>query len=167
LIADALGGLSAVAAASGEPATAARWLGAAQAICDSLGTPGVPHHAQFDRSLTATRGALDERVYEDAWQAGRKLTPEEVAQEALAWEPNVASGNPSVQASITATDFGLTVREIEVLRLLAEGHSSREIGDALFISHRTASTHVANIFGKLGVDNRAAAVAKAFQHKLL
>jgi DNA-binding CsgD family transcriptional regulator len=57
----------------------------------------------------------------------------------------------------------LTPRELEVLRLLAEGKSSREIGDALFISHRTATTHVTNIFAKLDVDNRAAAVARAFQ----
>jgi DNA-binding CsgD family transcriptional regulator len=54
-----------------------------------------------------------------------------------------------------------------VLRLLAEGKSSREIGDLLFISHRTATTHVTNMFGKLDVDNRAAAVAKGYQLGLL
>jgi two-component system, NarL family, response regulator LiaR len=65
------------------------------------------------------------------------------------------------------TSDPLSGREIEVLRLLAEGKSSREIGEALFISHRTATTHVTNIFTKLDVDNRATAVAKAFQMGIL
>ncbi|MGC4191300.1 MAG: tetratricopeptide repeat protein [Thermomicrobiales bacterium] len=55
----------------------------------------------------------------------------------------------------------LTERELEVLRLVAQGASAREIGEQLFISPRTASTHVSNILGKLGVSNRAAAVAIA------
>lgn len=58
----------------------------------------------------------------------------------------------------------LTARESEVLRLLANGHSTREITDSLSISPRTVSTHVQNIFGKLEVNTRTAAVAKA--HRL-
>lgn len=61
----------------------------------------------------------------------------------------------------------LTPRELEVLRLMAEGLSSKEIGEQLFISPRTASTHVANIFGKLSVDNRAAAVSAGFRLGLI
>ena len=50
---------------------------------------------------------------------------------------------------------GLTRRELEVLRLLAAGHSNRQLGDLLFISPATAARHLANIFAKLGVDSRA------------
>jgi DNA-binding CsgD family transcriptional regulator len=59
---------------------------------------------------------------------------------------------------------GLTPRETEVLRLLAEGRSNREIADALFISAKTASVHVSNILGKLNVSTRGEAAALA--HRL-
>jgi DNA-binding CsgD family transcriptional regulator len=62
---------------------------------------------------------------------------------------------------------GLTPREVEVLRLVAEGKSDREIGEALFISHRTVMRHVSNILGKLDVDSRAAAAAFAVRHELV
>ncbi len=58
----------------------------------------------------------------------------------------------------------LTPRETEVLRLLAAGESNREIGERLFISPTTVARHVANIFGKLGVDSRVQAVVFALRH---
>jgi predicted ATPase/DNA-binding CsgD family transcriptional regulator len=60
----------------------------------------------------------------------------------------------------------LTAREAEVLRLLADGFSTREIADTLSISPRTASTHVQNILGKLEVNTRTAAIAKAHRLRL-
>jgi DNA-binding NarL/FixJ family response regulator len=57
----------------------------------------------------------------------------------------------------------LTAREREVLRLIAEGRSNREIGAALFISAKTASVHVSNIVGKLGVASRTEAAAVALR----
>jgi DNA-binding NarL/FixJ family response regulator len=56
---------------------------------------------------------------------------------------------------------GLTSREREVLRLIAEGRSNREIGQALFITPKTASVHVSNILAKLGVTSRTEAAAVA------
>ncbi|MGI8963395.1 MAG: helix-turn-helix domain-containing protein [Thermomicrobiales bacterium] len=61
----------------------------------------------------------------------------------------------------------LTPREREVLQLLVDGRSNREIADILYIGHRTATTHVTNILAKFGVETRAAAVTWAFQHDLL
>ncbi|MDP9471489.1 MAG: LuxR C-terminal-related transcriptional regulator, partial [Chloroflexota bacterium] len=58
-------------------------------------------------------------------------------------------------------DFGLTLREFEVLRLLTRGDTDQTIADALFISRRTASTHVGNILAKLGVESRTAAAVHA------
>jgi DNA-binding CsgD family transcriptional regulator/tetratricopeptide (TPR) repeat protein len=60
---------------------------------------------------------------------------------------------------------GLTSRESEVLGLLAEGRTNREIGERLFITEKTASVHVSNILAKLGVGNRgeAAALARELQ----
>jgi DNA-binding CsgD family transcriptional regulator/tetratricopeptide (TPR) repeat protein len=61
---------------------------------------------------------------------------------------------------------GLTSREVEVLRLLAAGHSNREIGAALFIAPKTASVHVSNILGKLGASSRTEAAAIAHSNGL-
>jgi len=60
----------------------------------------------------------------------------------------------------------LTAREVEVLRLLAAGHSNREIGAALFIAPKTASVHVSNILGKLGASSRTEAAAIAHSNGL-
>jgi DNA-binding CsgD family transcriptional regulator/tetratricopeptide (TPR) repeat protein len=63
-----------------------------------------------------------------------------------------------------ATPLGLTAREFEVLRLVAEGRSNPEIAARLFISAKTASVHVSNILGKIGVASRGEAAAAA--HRL-
>ena len=66
-----------------------------------------------------------------------------------------------------ATRFGLTERETEVLRLVAEGRGNREIAAELFISPKTASVHVSNILGKLGVATRTEAAAVSYRLHLL
>ncbi|MDQ2886022.1 MAG: tetratricopeptide repeat protein [Chloroflexota bacterium] len=64
-------------------------------------------------------------------------------------------------------DLVLTKREIEVLRLVAEGHTDREVAEVLVISPRTANRHLSNIFVKLDVPGRAAAVAYAIRQGLV
>ncbi len=63
--------------------------------------------------------------------------------------------------------FDLTDREHEVLHLMSEGLSNREIADRLMISHSTVKNHVSNIFSKLAVTSRTEAVALAVQHNLV
>jgi DNA-binding CsgD family transcriptional regulator/tetratricopeptide (TPR) repeat protein len=65
-----------------------------------------------------------------------------------------------------AAGLGLTRRQLEVLRLIADGRSNREIADQLFISVKTVSVHVSNILGKLGVASRGAAAAAAHRDHL-
>jgi DNA-binding CsgD family transcriptional regulator len=67
----------------------------------------------------------------------------------------------------TGQRYGLTPREIDVLRLIALGRSNPAIAEMLFISSRTAQTHVQHIFGKLGVNTRAEAAAFAVAHGLV
>ncbi|RZJ64223.1 MAG: response regulator transcription factor [Flavobacterium sp.] len=62
-----------------------------------------------------------------------------------------------------AEQFGLSKRELDVLTLLAKGHSNAEIAAALFVSTNTIKTHISNIFGKLDVSRRTQAVEKAKQ----
>jgi DNA-binding NarL/FixJ family response regulator len=61
----------------------------------------------------------------------------------------------------------VTARECEVLRLVAEGKSNREIGFELFISEHTVARHLQNIFAKLGLSSRTAATAYAYEHGLV
>ena len=67
----------------------------------------------------------------------------------------------------TVTPGNLTQRELEVLQLMAQGNSNREIASQLFISENTAKTHVARIYEKLEVRNRTEATLKAGQLNLL
>lgn len=61
----------------------------------------------------------------------------------------------------------LTLREAQVVRLMAEGHSNRSLAHCLHLSEATVKTHLVRIYRKLGVDNRAAAVSEAVRHGLL
>ncbi|MFF4616425.1 response regulator [Nonomuraea jabiensis] len=67
---------------------------------------------------------------------------------------------------VSACPDGLTVREVEVLRLVAGGLSNAEIGSALFIAETTVKTHINNAFAKIGVRNRTEAAAYARDHLL-
>jgi DNA-binding NarL/FixJ family response regulator len=75
-------------------------------------------------------------------------------------------GAPGAEVPAAAA-LGLTPRELEVLALVAEGRSNRQVGEALFISAKTASVHVSNILAKLGVASRVEAAAVAHRLGLL
>ena len=62
---------------------------------------------------------------------------------------------------------GLTQREVEVLRLISVGKSSREVAEELVLSIRTVERHITNIYGKINARNRADATAYALGHDLL
>jgi DNA-binding CsgD family transcriptional regulator len=75
----------------------------------------------------------------------------DVSAAALPALPSRSVGGPDT--------FGLSKRELEVLALIAQGRTNREIGDRLFISQKTVGVHVGNILAKLGVSGRVEAAA--------
>ena len=79
----------------------------------------------------------------------------------LASDPDAPPPGASDPQATEAARSSLTARERDVLRLVAEGHTNREIGDRLFISEKTASVHVSNAMAKLGALSRYEAAAAA------
>lgn len=114
----------------------------------------------FDRDMAAARVALGERGFSVAWTQGRAMSPEDAISYALESATDVAT---VTAAPLCAAPHGLTRREMDVLRLLANGRSDREIAEVLFISRHTATTHVKRLLRKLGVASRAAAAAYAIR----
>ena len=162
-----LAGLADIAAAESVADRAARLLGAADAIGEATGIVPQPYIRQtISRATARAEAHLGERAFGQAFAEGKTLPIHQAV--ALASSPLFEPGVPvGAEAPDPVGPLAvLTPRELEVLRELALGRSSRELAEALFISHRTATTHVANILGKLGVESRAAAIALAFRHGL-
>jgi NarL family two-component system response regulator LiaR len=78
----------------------------------------------------------------------------------------VASQEVTVSRFVADSASGLTTREQEVLQLISEGLSNRDIADKMFISEKTVKTHVSNILGKLHLEDRTQAAIYALKHGL-
>jgi len=132
-LAHALAGAAEAAAAAGDRPAAAAHVRRAADIADRLGARPLREQAE--------------------WLARR-------ARLTLAGDPAAQAADPGEQAR---RKYGLTARELEVLRLLAVGRTNRDIAAELFISVKTASVHVSNIMSKLGVASRGEAAAIAYR----
>jgi DNA-binding CsgD family transcriptional regulator len=169
-----LANVAMLAVAARRPAAAARLFGAAVGQREAIGNPfKLPERTAYDRGIDAARSVMRDDVFAAAWDAGRARSLAEAATDAFAALDEIrrqaTTGAPASRSASAApgTSAGLTDRELEVLRLLVEGRSDREIAEALFISPRTAQGHVAHIFIKLNVSSRTAAVATALQARLV
>jgi DNA-binding NarL/FixJ family response regulator len=157
-----------LAAAVGEWERAARWFGAvyAQAKMVGLNFP-IPEQRRFERTAVDARVALGDAAFDAAWTAGRTLSREQSTTEAATWLIAVPAPLKAPKPDDPAVRVGLTAREFEVLRLLAAGHSNPQIAAALFIERRTVTSHITNIFAKLGVASRTEAAAYAIRNGLV
>lgn len=171
------------AMAAGDATRAARLFGAATRLRAGIGAPlKAIYRAGHEVNVGAARDALGVAAFDAAWAAGGALSVAAAIAEATA-EPARTATAPVVGATkgpgvsgpgagpetrgAAGTGARLTPRELDVLRLVAEGRSDREIGDALFIGHRTVATHVANILAKLAVPSRTAAATRAIRGGLV
>jgi DNA-binding NarL/FixJ family response regulator len=157
-IADGLAGMAGVALLIRHPETAARLLGAAASLGESVGVHLLPHHGQFNDALAETQERLGEERFRVFWDEGHALTLAQATEEALSIE-SPAMPKPGKDA----LPFGLTQRELDVLHLIVAGLPDKQIADTLFMSPRTAQKHAATIFAKLGVSSRTAAAALAIR----
>jgi DNA-binding CsgD family transcriptional regulator len=103
----------------------------------------------------------------DSESAGREFDAADKTFRDLGAAPDLARSHEFRSGSKGTTAHNLTARERRVLSLVADGGTNREIAEELKLSPKTVNRHVENIFGKLGVSSRAAAVAKALKTHLI
>jgi class 3 adenylate cyclase/DNA-binding CsgD family transcriptional regulator len=133
----------------------------ASAVCN-LAEPGQILTSSIVRALSIGKGFQLVRC-------GERLLPG--FEEPVALFEVTGGGPPDAIAGQGAEDGGgypdhISGREVEVLRLVAHGHTNQEIADELVISLNTVRRHVSNIFDKTGLANRAEAVSYAHRHDL-
>ena len=167
-IAPTLEGLALVVAAQGETTWAVRLWAAAAALRDSLGVPLPPvSRPAYARAVAAAQAQLDEQAFAMAWAEGRGMTWEQaLTARGPVTTPSDTPLTPPAKAPPTAP-AGLTVREVEVLRLLAQGLTDAQIAEQLIISPRTVNTHLTAIYGKIQVSSRSAATRYALEQRLV
>ncbi|HYP59093.1 MAG TPA: LuxR C-terminal-related transcriptional regulator [Thermomicrobiales bacterium] len=163
-IAEWLADVAVLANATGDCVSGARYLAAANALRHALGHAFVlPERAIYESTEQSLRDALNPGDYACAHQTGSGQPLNKTLEQASAFLTQMQSANESTVQPRTAQPFGLTARELDVLRLLTQGKSDREIADDLFIGTRTVETHVSNLIAKLGVHNRVEAATRALQ----
>jgi predicted ATPase/DNA-binding CsgD family transcriptional regulator len=159
-----LTGLAGVDASQGRPVRAARLWGAAEGMSETYGG----HIMLADRSiidyegrLATARSRLNEVAWTAAWGEGRAMGPDQAIEYALEQERAPGPAEPEIYRA------ELSAREVEVLRLVAQGMSNAEVAEKLFLSSRTVNWHLTSIYRKLGSHSRTEAARIAVEHGLL
>jgi non-specific serine/threonine protein kinase len=124
------------------------------------------HRHWYDPMIEGLRRELGATQFEAIWDEGAALTIDQAVAEALSITADDAPVATATQAERSGIGATLSPREREVLKLVVQGASDQEIADALFISRRTASTHVGHIMNKLGVNSRVAVATFAVRSGL-
>jgi DNA-binding NarL/FixJ family response regulator len=150
---------------AGEFADAATHLAAARSLADAC-------HAPYERALTLLATAALQVATSDTDAARTLLDAVRAICEPLGAQPTLTRAD-ALMARLTATSTtapaypaGLSAREVEVLRLVAQGMTNPQVADRLNLSPRTVEQHLRSIYNKLAVSTRAAATAFAVEHGL-
>jgi DNA-binding CsgD family transcriptional regulator len=152
-------------------AGAAELWGEASAVWTSLSQPYLEVYARLRQAeaLLARRQATDgSSILRCAYEAAGRLGADHLRRELtmLAQRARIKLAPASDEATDVPADnpTGLTARQLEVLALLVEGQTNREIAETLFITEKTAGAHVSSILARLGVRSRVEAATTA--HRL-
>lgn len=123
--------------------------------------------APYEAARTRVQLALACRALGDEDTASLELDTARRVFDELGARPDVVRVDVLAGRPEAGETYGLTARELEVLRLVAAGKTNRDIAATLVVSEHTVARHVQNIFGKLRVSSRTAATAFAFEHDLV
>ena len=154
----ALSTVAGVARQHGEARWAVHLWGAAERLREKHALEILPpQRVRSEQSMDLARLQLGAEIFAAAWAEGRQMTPEQAftarTQDALMLSQEYPGE--------------LTLREVEVLRLLALGLTNAQIAERLVISPRTVNAHLRAIYSKLAVTSRTAATRYAIAHDLV
>ncbi|HEU0164496.1 MAG TPA: LuxR C-terminal-related transcriptional regulator [Thermomicrobiales bacterium] len=166
---DGIAATAVIAVAAGAFGLAATFFGSVEALCRTIDYAlEQPEQQHYGVAAKSARQAIGSESFARAFDRGRGFEFAAAVDEAVAWLGRITtSGAPGASAvsgvagPMVAAE--LTSREHQVLALLLQRFTDREIAETLFISTRTVSRHVSNIFDKLGVRSRREA-AQLFEN---
>jgi DNA-binding CsgD family transcriptional regulator len=173
-------GLARIAAAQDQPQRSARLLSVMETRSEVTKHLSATERAVYEQTVADVRARLGEHAFTVVWNQGRAMTLEQAlvaSEQDLAIQgaaislpppapPPVTSAPPPAEKAKVTYPAGLTAREVEVLRLVANGLTDPQIAERLVISPRTVHTHLTSIYSKLGISSRAAATRYAIEHQL-
>jgi DNA-binding NarL/FixJ family response regulator len=177
-MARSLEAVASLAAMTGQVAKASQLASAAEELREANQIPLSPaERAQLARRMGSITPTLAKRTSSALTVAGQTIPLEEAvalahaigqaAEQAFSGlVPPQEHDQVQASASRACTPDGLSTRELEVLRLVAAGHSNREIADILSLSLRTVERHINNLYAKIGARGKADATAYAFRNGL-
>jgi predicted ATPase/DNA-binding CsgD family transcriptional regulator len=164
-LASCVGIMAQLAGVAGQPVLATQLFSASEALMNSIGAvPPAFYRANQEQGVATIRAQLDKAAFAAAWAEGQTMPPQHLLTLHLQLPP--ATGAESL-SSVSPYPAGLTEREVEVLRLLAQGLTNAQIAERLVVSPYTVNAHIRHIFNKIDVPSRAAAASFAVEHNLV
>ncbi|GHO83589.1 LuxR C-terminal-related transcriptional regulator [Dictyobacter formicarum] len=149
------------------PERAVQFLGTAAALREGVAAPiEKVYRASYIQQTNNYKKIIGDKAFNENWSVGSNMS----LPHTLGMIANIhlhKQRETPEEKSQTAYPAGLTTREVDVLRLLAEGLTDILIAQKLVLSPRTVNTHLRSIYAKLGVSSRTAATRFAFEHKLV
>lgn len=153
----------------GETEQAARLFGAASSLAETMFarlSATVPVVESQEQARAFARGALGEATFQLLYNDGRSLTPQEALEE-IRQTARRRTERTGTVTTTTALPNGLTLREVEVIALVADGMTNGEVADRLYLSRRTVDAHLRRIYDKLDLSSRTEIVRFAHDHQLV
>lgn len=180
-IAYCLSALAGVLGAQGQTERAAVLFSAAHALSNTISAHLDPaDQIEYERNVAVTQAQMSVDAWQEAWDQGQAMTLDEAVAGALeAARPSqlprkpVFTTRPLDPATVMSTSplgeypAGLTDREVDVLRLVAQGLTDNQVAERLLISPRTVHRHLSSVYSKLGVASRTAAARAAVEYNLI
>jgi DNA-binding CsgD family transcriptional regulator len=146
----------------------AQFLGSADALRQSLqAARAVIYHAEYERDEAMLKDGLGEEAFHENWMVGQTMTMNHTIGMIAQIHVPDARQHEAEKPGVSHYPAGLTTREVDVLRLVAEGLTDISIAKRLVLSPRTVNTHLRSIYAKIGVSSRSAATRYAVELKLV
>ncbi|GCE30884.1 hypothetical protein KDA_63680 [Dictyobacter alpinus] len=163
----ALEGFSLLCGQLNLPERAVQFLGSAAAMREAIAAPvELVYQKAYQERIKNYKKNIGEAAFSENWSVGRNMS----LPQTLGMIANVhLKVQPESQPEKQSTHFpaGLTVREVDVLKLVADGLTDVTIAHKLVLSPRTVNTHLRSIYAKLGVSSRSAATRFALENHLI